>query len=52
VGHVAKAKLLRIVEKALKGAALHPAFEIVIQRATRKTRSGGSELELALDDGW
>jgi triphosphatase len=41
----------RKVRKAIRGSALTQAFETVVTRTTRKLRSGGSVIELALDKG-
>jgi triphosphatase len=51
VARIADKKLRRTVAKAIKGTSLSPVFETVVQRTTRKLRTKGSEVELALDDG-
>ena len=44
-------KLRRKIEKAIKATALHPVFETIVQRTTRKLRAKGGEVELAVDEG-
>ena len=51
VARIADKKLRRTVAKAIKGTSLSPVFETVVLRTTRKIRTRGSEVELALDDG-
>lgn len=52
IAKIADRKLKRIVEKAIKGTTLGPVFETVVRRTVRKIKAqGGSEIELAVDDG-
>ena len=44
-------KLRRMVEKACKGTTLHPVFETVVRRSTRKITTNDAEVELAVDQG-
>ena len=44
-------RVRRKVEKAIGGSALTQAFETVVTRTTRRLRTGGSVVELALDKG-
>lgn len=51
VDKIADKKLRTWIGKAIKGGALRPVFETVVQRTTRTVRTQGGELELAVDDG-
>ena len=51
VGKIADKKIKRTVQKAIKRTSLRPVFETIVQRTTRKIKSGDSEVELAVDDG-
>jgi inorganic triphosphatase YgiF len=51
IARIADKKIKRAVQKAVKGAPLHPVFETIVQRTTRKIKAQGSEIELAVDDG-
>jgi triphosphatase len=44
-------KIRRAVQRATKAAALRPIFETVVRRTTRMTAAGGSEIEVAIDEG-
>jgi triphosphatase len=43
--------LSRRLRKAVGKAPLHRVFETIVQRTTRQVKVGGSEIELALDEG-
>ena len=51
VGKISSKKIRRIVQDAVKEGGLEPVFETVIRRTTRPIKTGGSEQELAVDDG-
>jgi inorganic triphosphatase YgiF len=42
---------LSIIQKAVQGTTLHPIFETIIRRTTRKIKTQGSDIELAVDNG-
>jgi len=48
---IADKKIKRVIRKAVQGIALHPVFETIIRRTTRKIKAQGSDIELAVDDG-
>jgi triphosphatase len=48
---IADKKIKRVIQKAVQGTALHPVFETIIRRTTRKIKAQGSDIELAVDDG-
>lgn len=51
IAKIADKEIKRAVQKAIKGTAIFPIFETVIQRSTRKIAAKGGEVELAVDDG-
>jgi triphosphatase len=48
---IADKKIKRVIQKAVQGTTLHPVFETIVRRTTRKIKAQGSEIELAVDDG-
>jgi triphosphatase len=48
---IADKKIKRVIQKAVQGTALHPVFETIVRRTTRKIKAQGSDIELAIDDG-
>jgi triphosphatase len=51
IAKIADRKIKRAVQKAIKGTAIYPIFETVIQRSTRTITAKDGKVELALDDG-
>jgi inorganic triphosphatase YgiF len=51
VAKITDENIKRAVEKAIKGSAIYPIFETVVQRLTRKITAKDGEVELAVDDG-
>ena len=51
VSKIGNNKIRRIVQDVVKQGGLEPVFETVVRRTTRPIKTGGSELELAVDDG-
>jgi triphosphatase len=48
---IADKKIKRVVQKAVRGTTLHPVFETIVHRTTRRIKAQGSKIELAVDDG-
>jgi triphosphatase len=51
VSKISNKKIRRLVQHAVKEGGLEPVFETIVRRTTRPIKTGGSELELAVDDG-
>jgi inorganic triphosphatase YgiF len=51
LGKIADKKIKRTVQNAAKGTSLHPIFETVVRRTTRRIKAQGDDIELAIDDG-
>jgi triphosphatase len=51
IDRIADKKIQRKVRKAIGGAGLHPVFETIVHRTTRKIEVQHSEIELTVDDG-
>lgn len=49
ISKISDKKIRRAVEKAIKGTAIHPIFETVVHRSTRKIKAKGGDIELAVD---
>ena len=43
---IADKKIKRVIQKAVQGTTLHPVFETIVRRTTRKIKAHGSEIEL------